>query len=145
MVTTSNTIKICRSLLHRHSTTSDWKGFIKAADRAKICIANTIFFYLVLSELCEIHVAVQRLQNLIGGANLPQKVLSVFVRALYIVSGDDPYITCDGISRNDFSVPLPDGFWWDDECITRYDFLQVNPTNFFPSDWLLARDCINGL
>ena len=44
------------------------------------------------------------------------------IRALYIASDDDLYITFDGISRNDFSVPLPDGFWWDDEYTIRYGF-----------------------
>ena len=53
------------------------------------------------------------------------------IRALYIVSGDDLYITFDGISRTDFSVPLPDGFWWDDENIIRYDFSTDEPYDLF--------------
>lgn len=44
------------------------------------------------------------------------------IRALYIVPDDCFYIAFDGISSQDFSVSLPDGFWWDEESTIRFDY-----------------------
>lgn len=46
------------------------------------------------------------------------------IRALYVTPDDYFYISFDGISSTDFSVPLPDGFWWDEESTIRYDYSQ---------------------
>ena len=43
------------------------------------------------------------------------------IRALYIAPDDYFYIVFDGISSQDFLVPLPNGFWWDDNII-RYEY-----------------------
>lgn len=44
------------------------------------------------------------------------------IRALYIAPDDYFYISFDRISSEDFPVPLPDGFWWDEESTIRFDY-----------------------
>ena len=44
------------------------------------------------------------------------------IRALYIAPDDFFYISFDGISSQDFSVPLPDGFWWEEDDTIRYEY-----------------------
>jgi len=44
------------------------------------------------------------------------------IRALYVALDDDFYIAFDGVSSQDFTVPLPDGFWWDEDSIIRYSY-----------------------
>lgn len=46
------------------------------------------------------------------------------IRALYIAPDDYFYISFDGISRQEFPVPLPDGFWWDEENTIRYEYTK---------------------
>lgn len=43
------------------------------------------------------------------------------IRALYIVPDDYFYVAFDGIRSQDFPVPLPDGFWWEDDTI-RFEY-----------------------
>ena len=44
------------------------------------------------------------------------------IRVLYIVPDHYFYISFDGISSKDFRVPLPDGFWWDEESTIRFEY-----------------------
>ncbi len=44
------------------------------------------------------------------------------IRALYIAPDDFFYILFDRISSQEFTVPLPDGFWWEDNNTIRYDY-----------------------
>ena len=43
------------------------------------------------------------------------------IRALYVTPDDYFYISFDEISSQDFPIPLPDGFWWEDNII-RYEY-----------------------
>lgn len=52
------------------------------------------------------------------------------VRALYIMPDNDLYIVFAGVSSNDFCLPLPDGFRWDDECTIRYDYIETGVYEF---------------
>lgn len=52
------------------------------------------------------------------------------VRALYIMPDNDLYIVFAGVSSNDFCLPLPDGFRWDDECTIRYDYIETEVYEF---------------
>ena len=44
------------------------------------------------------------------------------IRALYIAPDDFFYISFDGMYCQDFSIPLPDGFWWEEDNIIRYEY-----------------------
>lgn len=44
------------------------------------------------------------------------------IRALYIVPDDYFYISFDGISSQEFTFSLPDGFWWDEDNTIRYEY-----------------------
>ena len=44
------------------------------------------------------------------------------IRALYVAPDDFFYISFDGISSQDFPVSLPDGFWWEEDNIIRYEY-----------------------
>lgn len=44
------------------------------------------------------------------------------IRALYLIADNDFYISFDGVSQKDFSLPLPDGFCWDDDTVIRYEY-----------------------
>ncbi len=45
------------------------------------------------------------------------------IRALYATPDDYFYISFDDeISSKDFSIPLPDGFWWDEESTIRFEY-----------------------
>lgn len=44
------------------------------------------------------------------------------IRALYIAPDDFFYISFDGVNGQDFPVPLPDGFWWEEDNSIRYEY-----------------------
>ena len=44
------------------------------------------------------------------------------IRALYIAPDDFFYISFDEMSSHEFHVPLPDGFWWEEDNIIRYEY-----------------------
>lgn len=46
------------------------------------------------------------------------------IRALYLIADNDFYISFDGVIKNDFRVNLPDGFYWDDETVIRYEYKE---------------------
>lgn len=46
------------------------------------------------------------------------------IRALYLIADNDFYISFDGVTKNDFRVNLPDGFYWDDETVIRYEYKE---------------------
>lgn len=52
------------------------------------------------------------------------KRLSMPIRALYLIPDNDFYISFDGVSINDFQLLLPDGFYWDDESVIRYEYKE---------------------
>lgn len=46
------------------------------------------------------------------------------IRALYLYPDNDYYISFNGVSKSNFSNSLPNGFYWDDDTMIRYEYSE---------------------
>ena len=47
------------------------------------------------------------------------------IKTLFVATDDELYISFDGVNKDDFPVPLPTGFRWDDDNTIRYDYNET--------------------